>query len=302
MLDQDSKGPSYMAGFFILIAFTVVGLMISSFLSASVWTAMTGRPGSEMEESFKDASYGNVTRIFQIILAVFGFLLPTILTAYLLSRKPMRLIGFTRDVNLKQVGLVVLLLISSVIVASSLQYFTNRIPIPDSWRVTFDNLEKTYNERAIAIIGLKNAGEYLIALVVMAFLPALCEEALFRGGLQNLLTRATRKAWVGIVVASIIFSVIHLSWYLFLPRFFLGVILGLIYYYSGNIWLSVLGHFMNNAFVVSALYIYQVQGKSIKDALMENSGSFWGITLLPVVAGLLILFRKISGPGQLARR
>jgi len=45
-------------------------------------------------------------------------------------------------------------------------------------------------------------------------------------------------------VTSIIFSIIHLSFYGFLVRFALGIVLGFIFYYSGSLWLSILFHFL----------------------------------------------------------
>ena len=84
--------------------------------------------------------------------------------------------------------------------------------------------------------------------MVIAFLPALFEETLFRGGMQNLFSRWFKKPLLAIVVTSIIFSAIHGSYLGFLSRFALGFLLGWIYYRTGNIWLNIIGHFFNNAF------------------------------------------------------
>jgi membrane protease YdiL (CAAX protease family) len=145
-----------------------------------------------------------------------------------------------------------------------------------------------------AIIGLNNVGEYIIALIVMAFLPALCEETLFRGGLQNFLTRSTKMPWLSIIIVSILFSLAHFSFYGFLSRLFLGAILGLLYHYSGRIWLNILAHFFNNAFAITALYVYKLQGKSLEEAISEKTSTFWGILALPIIIILLIAFKKIT--------
>ena len=303
MYDSDSKGISFAAGFFMLIAFTVAGLFVASIISIPVWTGMTGRPLVEMENGLSNPAYSNVAKVLQSVQAIFGFFIPALAVASLLNRKPLRLMGFSGGIKLTQAGLVVLILAAVVIVSSSFYYFNNIIPIPNSWRIIFDKWENNYNEKAVAIVGLKNSGEYILALIVMAFLPAFCEETLFRGGLQNFLTRATKKPWLSILVASLIFSAIHLSWYLFLPRFFLGIILGFIYYYSGKIWLSILAHFLNNAYVITALYMYQMQGKPLKEILADTNSTYWGILVLPVVIGLLLLFKRIShGSALLTRR
>ena len=153
------------------------------------------------------------------------------------------------------------------------------IPVTESMKLKFDKMEADYNKQVEAIIGLNNAGEYILALIIMAFLPALCEETLFRGGLQNFLTRSTKMPWLSIIIVSMLFSAAHFSYYGFLSRFFLGVILGLLYQYSGKIWLNILAHFFNNAFALTVLYVYKMQGKPLKEAMTDNS-SFWRVSWL----------------------
>ena len=145
-----------------------------------------------------------------------------------------------------------------------------------------------------AILGLNNIQDYLISLFIIGFLPALCEEALFRGGLQNFLTRSIRKPWLSIIVVSILFSALHFSFYGFLPRLFLGAMLGALYHYSGSIWLSIIAHFFNNALVVTVVYIQKQQGIYIQDAMGQGKSSWFGVFALPVVIALLMVFKKIS--------
>jgi hypothetical protein len=100
---------------------------------------------------------------------------------------------------------------------------------------------------------------------------------------------------LSIIIVSILFSAAHFSFYGFLSRIFLGVILGLLYQYSGKLWLNIIAHFFNNALAVTAIYVYKTQGKSMKEAIGENTdASWWGILLLPFVIGLFIVFRKIA--------
>jgi uncharacterized protein len=122
--------------------------------------------------------------------------------------------------------------------------------------------------------------------------PAMFEELFFRGGVQNLLQRSTNKPWLSIIVSSVIFSAIHLSFYGFLPRFALGMVLGMFFYYSGSLWLPILGHFFQNAMVVTQLYIYQKQGKSVEDAMNETFPLWWGLIGIAALFFLFSFFRK----------
>jgi membrane protease YdiL (CAAX protease family) len=300
MFDNDSKGISYTAGFFILIAFVIAGIVFTSLLTIPIWTGMTGKPITDMAKALTDPAYGNVSRVLQSITAVVAFFIPTIFAAWVLNRRPLKLLGFVNGIQPIQVGLVILIMFAALAVSSALSYFNEIIPLPQDLKTVFTRLEDTYNEQVTAIIGLNSTAEYILALVIMGFLPALCEETLFRGGLQNFLTRSTRMPLFSIIFISIIFSVVHLSWYGFLSRFFLGFLLGFIYHYSGRIWLNIIAHFLNNAIAVTALYVYHLRGKPVKDLITEHGGSYWGLIAFPVVIFLLLVFKRVSNYRPLA--
>lgn len=291
MYDSDSKGISYTAGFFMTITFTIASVILAAALSAQLWQAITGTPYSS--EALKDPAYGSAAKLTQIITAVVGFLLPAIFTATMLSRRPFKLLGMTRGVTPGLTGIVVFIMASAMLVSGALSWFTELIPMPADWKVTFDKLEEAYQKQVEVIVTLNTPIDFIIALFIMAFLPALCEEALFRGGLQNFLTRSTGRPWLSIVVVSLIFSAFHFSWYGFLSRFFLGVVLGYIFHYSGRLWLSIIAHFFNNALAVTLLYIAKQQGKPMEQAMNEGADTYWGIFALPVVVVFFMIFRNL---------
>ena len=295
MNDNDSKGISYTAGFFMLIAFAVAGLVLAELISKPIWVEMTGKKAELFENRTFAPEDSNTLKIIQAISVFIGLFIPAILTAFVLNRKPIQLMGFsTQGIKLSQVGLVILLLGASLLVSTSLSYLTTILPLPGSWRTWFDKLEDIYNTQVSVIVNLKDGKDYILSLIIMAFVPALCEEAFFRGGLQNFLTRGTGKPWLSIIVVSALFSLVHFSGYGFLSRFFLGIVLGALFHYSGKLWLSILAHFINNALAITVLYISIQQGKSLQEAIKQDAASFWGILGVPVVIGLFYLFKNIS--------
>lgn len=102
-----------------------------------------------------------------------------------------------------------------------------------------------------------STSELFIALVVIAVLPAIGEEVVFRGLIQNELLRATKNIHISIWAAAIMFSAIHMQFFGFVPRLLLGALFGYLYYWSGNITLAILAHFINNGVSVVAMYFYQ---------------------------------------------
>lgn len=296
---NNSKGVSYTSGFFLLIAFAVVGFIVSGFIGAMIIWASAGVNIKDLPNLMKDPQYVNTLRLIQAISVIISMFLPALLTASVLNRKPFRLLGFRKEANISQIILVVGIMFIALFVAGAFGSLNKDIVDAFSLKGWSENLEKNYNEQVKTMLAMESISGYLLSLVIMAFLPAVCEEVLFRGGLQNFLTRATKLPWLSIIVVSFLFSVVHFSAYGFLPRFFLGVVLGTIFYYTKNIWLSIAGHFFNNALAVTSVYFFMQQGKPIKEALEKDiSFAYWGFLGLPLIIWLLITLQRTAEKNQ----
>jgi membrane protease YdiL (CAAX protease family) len=155
-------------------------------------------------------------------------------------------------------------------------------------------MEDSRAAQEAALININSFPKYIISLIVIGFLPGLIEEVGFRAGVQNILTRWFKGPWIAIIITSIIFSLVHLSYYGFLVRFALGAILGFVFYYSGNIWLSAFFHFLFNGVQVTALYIFTLSGTKDQKDIGENSSLWVGVIALLLIIYLFIQFRQIS--------
>lgn len=101
-------------------------------------------------------------------------------------------------------------------------------------------------------IPLDNAGWLVLALFAVGLLPAICEEFLFRGLILNGL-RKFGAVWA-IGFSAVMFSLMHMNLQQLPYTLVLGIMLGIIVYYTKNIWLSVLMHFVNNATAILIMY------------------------------------------------
>jgi membrane protease YdiL (CAAX protease family) len=106
----------------------------------------------------------------------------------------------------------------------------------------------------------------LLNVLMLAIIPALGEELVFRASLQKILGRWTGNYHLAIWLSAIIFSGIHFQFYGFFPRMFLGALFGYLLVWSGSIWLPILAHFLNNAMATVGAYVLQLEGKSIDQA------------------------------------
>ena len=142
---------------------------------------------------------------------------------------------------------------------------------------------------------MDNFKDYILSLFMLAILPAMFEETIFRGGLQNLLSRWWKMPILSIVVTAIIFSVVHGSYFGFLSRAVLGFLLGWMYYRTGNLWLNIIAHAANNAFAVTMIYVLRLKDPKMDIAKADvNLSIWWGLLSLVVIFGLFILFERLS--------
>ena len=135
---------------------------------------------------------------------------------------------------------------------------------------------------------------FLVALLVIAVVPAVSEELFFRGVIQRNLVQWFNSRHVGIWLAAAIFSAIHFQFFGFVPRFVLGLVLGYLYEWSGNILVPMAAHFTQNAFQLVLLYVQQRQWSATAFDPDSTEALPWPWMLLSLVvcAGLLWLLRR----------
>lgn len=110
-------------------------------------------------------------------------------------------------------------------------------------------------ELVLSVCHFDSIGGFLLTTIIVAALPALCEELLFRGALVPVVRRLT-GGWVSAVVFSaVVFSLVHADMTGFLARTVLGVLMGAVFVITRSIWSSVVFHFTNNFAVVYNLYL-----------------------------------------------
>jgi membrane protease YdiL (CAAX protease family) len=134
------------------------------------------------------------------------------------------------------------------------------IKLPEAWagfEQWAEDLEGSMEVLTKYLTNFESTGYFFAAIVVIAVIPGVGEELLFRGFLQNLFKRIFRNDHVAIWVAAILFSAIHFQFYGFIPRMLLGALFGYLYVWSGNLIIPIAAHFMNNFVSLIALFVHQ---------------------------------------------
>lgn len=295
VVDRNSKNISYSAQLGIFLGFVGAGLIIGSIVSVVIWKMMTGRPILSMATDMLKPQYYYAIMAIQAVSTFFMFFLPVYFLALICYRKPAKFIGFNTNINYRQFFIIIGILILTFPLSGALAELNNIIPIPKDWAVKFKTMEDSRAMQEAALININSFPKYLISLIVIGLLPGLFEEICFRAGLQNILTRWFKGPWVAIILTSVVFSIIHISYYGFLVRFGLGVILGLVYYYSGNLWFSALFHFLYNGLQVTVLYVTTLSGKKSPPKDIEENFPLWaGVIALVLIIFLFQKFKEYS--------
>ncbi|MFO7897227.1 MAG: ABC transporter permease subunit/CPBP intramembrane protease, partial [Candidatus Cloacimonadales bacterium] len=124
-----------------------------------------------------------------------------------------------------------------IILVSLITQLTNYIyPIPESYLEAMENLVK------MSDFSLWKS------LLIIALLPGICEEILFRGFLINGFTK--RGFWSAVIISAILFAIIHLDPFRFLPVTVLGIWLGYLALKTNSLFVPILAHTANNAIAV----------------------------------------------------
>lgn len=167
-----------------------------------------------------------------------------------------------------------------------------------SWEESARAMEDRAQELTRYLTRFHSPGRFLIGLLVIAVVPAISEELVFRGVIQRSLVRWFGSAHVGVWVAAAIFSAIHFQFFGFVPRFVLGLGLGYLYQWSGNILVPMAAHFTQNAFQLGLLYLQQRHVFNTFDPDSTESLPWpWMLASLAVTAALLVwLQRRLTTP------
>ena len=154
----------------------------------------------------------------------------------------------------------------------------------ESWMKTSEEQAKVITE---VFVKMPTFGSFLFTVFYMALLPAIAEEFLFRGFLQRTIFNWTRKINLSIIISAFVFSFIHFQFYGFLPRMLLGMLLGYLFYWSGNLKLSVFIHFMNNFLSILVTYIQQNEKIDLDPDKMPANP--W-LIVFSIVSGAIMLY------------
>ncbi len=263
--------------FFAIIFFTLFAL--------AAWQLFTD----------KDTTNTQTLKLLQLFQSLGMFIIPPFVLAYLWSEKPFSYLKLNTSVHLWDVFMVILIMILAIPAINLLSAVNQQLVLPDFLHSFEEWMKSTEAETAITtqkFVQVKGIGALAFNIFLMAIIPALGEELFFRGTVQKIFTE-WKKAIPAIWITAVIFSIIHFQFYGFVPRMLLGAYFGYLLFWSGNLWLPIIAHFINNALAVLFYYLKFNGYKVIDIDTIGTGNTIWlGILSLIVTLGSIIMLRK----------
>ncbi len=267
--------------FVILICIGFILASASSFLPI----LLSGQKIADIQQDINllnDSSSG-VLRFTLFLNQFFLFLLPSLVyLIFIEGKNAFNFLRFQKLPSLYTIFLGILFLVVSYPLVNLVNYINSFIPLAE-WMTTNEDQVAEMLQKII----LTDAYSVMILNVcLIAILPAIAEELVFRGIAQNNFEKILNNGHMSVWLSALLFSLIHFQFEGFLARMVLGAVLGYSYYLTRNFWVPVFLHFLNNLIPLLALSMWEVDLTN-----MENSDiSFnWFLLILPIL-GLPILY------------
>jgi len=274
-------------------------------LSIALGWLIYGVSLTEMQNAIQDTSNPkniSLLKFFQTFQSIGLFIIPPFIIAWFLDKNPAVFLQYRKRPNFTSIILVSAIVIFSNPLINWLTEINSKLSLPEwmnSIEIWMQNSEDQANQITKAFLSTTSITTLLSNIAMMGVLPAIGEELLFRGIVQQLLKRKFGNAHAAIWISAAIFSALHMQFFGFLPRLVLGAMFGYMLEWSGTLWLPIIAHFVNNTISVIAYYLMQQGqiGTDIDKTGTSSDGSFY-MVLISLVS-LFLLFKALylrSGP------
>lgn len=264
-------------------------------ITSSVWgVTFFADPGGAQDFSKPHAVYVHWILLFFQHLGL--FIVPALLFALLSHPQPRLALGF-HPVSPSILAMGVLIMVASIPLVNALSWLNQSMSLPEVFSGLERVLQDMESQAQVLTDALTSTGDWrylLVNLVVLAAIPAIGEELIFRGLVLRILESWTGKTHRAVWVSAILFSAMHMQFYGFVPRMVLGALLGYLFVWTRSIWVPIIAHFTNNAIALVVMFLIARQDvpqelDGFKPALIDLS--ILGVSLV-LVAGLAWKIRQ----------
>lgn len=220
-------------------------------------------------------------RIFTIGGQIMFILVPTLVFARMMSGRLTSVFPW----RMPHVGETVFAALSLLFLQQVFQtylFFQDRIPIPEELSKLIEPFKEMVEQMVRVLVTAESIPELVFVVLVIAVVPAVVEEMLFRGLVQTGLERVTSPARAA-VIAGTIFGAFHFNPFAVIPLIGLGWFFGFLRMRSKSIVIAMTVHFLNNVTAVTVAY-FKMDDQLLLSGMNESDVN------VPIMLTQLFLF------------
>ncbi len=289
--------------FILLITLVFSFLLFSTLLGILVLVPFfgTGVISLLSAPDYSSVAVVNAMKAIQILNMAGGLLLPAFIYMWLCSPEAKTFISFSKSVKYLPIVLSAFLILSAQPLIGWASELNSYLSLPEglssieNWMKNSEAQGEMITEAFLATTSMSGL---LVNIFMIAILPALAEEVLFRGALAGLLKDWTRNVHLAVFLSAFIFSAIHIQFYGFLPRFLLGTALGYLYFWSESLWLPIVAHFTNNFLSVLVEFLFRkgMIHTNAENFGLDNAAWLTAISIIGVTGILYYIYALTTRP------
>ncbi len=299
MIAESFKNASHFVKLIFVLFAILIGFVIFMVLGLFIAIPAFGVELSTLEAALEPSKTENIglLKFLQSMYSIGLFTFPPFLVALFFSGKILDYLKLNKRPNIILIILSAIIVVVAFPLINFLIEMNEKVSFPDSLSA-FENLMKEFENEAQkttqAFLSTDSFSVYLVNVLVMAVIPALGEELLFRGVFQRLFHEWSKNIHLAIWVSAFLFSAMHMQFYGLIPRMVLGAFLGYLFYWSGSLWLPIIAHFINNGIAVTMFYIKGEVAEKADTIGTEDGVSTMLFTSIIIVSALIYSFYRVS--------
>lgn len=226
---------------------------------------------------------------------IFAFILPAVITAYFSGVKVSSALSIRKAPTFRTIFGVILVMICSIPAFETIVAWNENLHLPESMHGLEEQLramEQTAADATTGILDVSSFGAMLAGVAIIGILTGIGEEFFFRAGLQKTMSAHNWvRPHVAIWVSALIFSMMHIQFFGFVPRLLMGVFFGYLLFWTDSVWNCVIAHALNNSVVVVSAWLETADREIAQASEMTGSAGYsWIWIVVSVCAVALILF------------
>lgn len=178
---------------------------------------------------------------------------------------------------------------------SFLEQLIIKMPWPEAIR-NIAETQKLANENIInQFLNFNSTSDFVLAIITMGIFAGFFEELFFRGAIQTILMDKIKNHSIAILLSGILFGIFHQNFYQFIPISMIGILFGIIFYRSQNLWITIFIHIFYNSSQVVLYYLHKI---NIITFDIDNSDSipYWVIIASIITSSFTFYKLYLSKP------